>query len=365
MNKNNSSIKFGVSSNALYLLPAFFILNPLPASCNSKINDSFGHFYTTADSNQSSRGGKPNEGVLMVTRRPETSIDISENAKYLSIPDHIAVQRTLSKNDLYNLKAEAFYNKGLRSRSIEIWEQILQKTPNHLPSMNNLAMAYFNERRFKETEALYRRLIELDSRSWTFPEARFFGPMAYYQQYGDLGDTQAVNLTEFLNNNPKNHRAHAEKLRLIAVNRVSSNKINRDQIRMFRDKLARYERNIVHFWAEWCRPCLEELKDLFEFRFRYPDIHYSIVSIDSEHDKNRSDRRLNDIFSPYKPGRNDKIGFLLDNQKLLWKTFIPLADQQIYTVPRTLFLKGTNPVNYSPRQVDWKSLDVETIWERK
>lgn len=363
MNKNDSSRMSRLDGSALILLSVFLMFNLLSAVCLGSSNGSFGDFYALAHENQSNIGSKPNKGVQILAKRPETSVGISENPKHLSIPDHIAVQQKLSKDDLYNLKAKAFYNKGLRARSIEIWEQILRKTPSHLPSLNNLAMAYFNGRRFKEAESLYQRLIELDDRFWTYPEARFMGPLAYYQQYGDLDGAQALKLTEFLNTNPKTHRARAEKLRLIAINRVSSNKVDRGQFRILRDKLAGSERNIVHFWAEWCRPCLEELKDLFEFRSRNPDIHYLIVSIDSEHDKNRSDRRLNDIFSPYKSNRDDKIDFLLDNRQLLWKAFIPLADQQVNSVPRTLFLNRANPVSYSQRQVDWKSMDATSVWK--
>ncbi len=277
-----------------------------------------------------------------------------------SVPNHIVVQRILRQQDLYNLKAEAFYNKGLWARSIEMWEQILAKTPNHLPSLNNLATAFFNERRYKDAIALYQRVIKLDRGSRKFPDALFFEPMAYFK----LDDVHGDYISEFIEENPQHHRVQAKKLQRIAVNKVSSNKIRVGRIKRLQADLERSKKNVVHFWAEWCVPCLEELRDLFEFHSRHPDIHFLIVSIDAEYDKIRSDKRLNEIFSPYKTANNDNIQFLLDDQKLLWKFFIPLREHPVFTVPRTVFLDGSNPIHYIPRQVNWNTLDTTIAWHK-
>ena len=156
-----------------------------------------------------------------------------------SVPNHIAVQRVLRQQDLYNLKAEAFYNEGLWARSIEMWEQILVKTPNHLPSLNNLATAFFNERRYRDAIALYQRGIKLDRGSQKFPDARFFGPMAYFKQYGELDDVHGDYISEFIEENPRHHRVQAEKLQRIAVNKVSSSKIRVGRIKRLRADLER------------------------------------------------------------------------------------------------------------------------------
>ena len=283
--------------------------------------------------------------------------------KSSSNPNHIAVQRTLRQEDLYNLEAAAFYNKGLWARSIEMWKQIIAKTPNHLPSLNNLATAFFNKRHYKEALVFYKRVIELDRGSRKFPNARFFGPMAYFKQFGDLDEVHGQYIAEYLEENSLDHRLQAEKLWRIAINKVSSSKIRKDRIKILQANLALSEKNVVHFWAEWCDPCLDELRDLFQFHSRYPNIHFLIVSIDAEYDKIRSDKRLNEIFSPHKSSKNDNIQFLLDNQKLLWKFFFPVQENPGITVPRTVFLNGASPIHYIPRQVNWNTLDIVSAWQ--
>lgn len=271
-------------------------------------------------------------------------------------------QEKLKEEDPNNLKAESFYHQGQRHKAIAIWERLLKKTPHHLPALNNLAAAYFNERRFKEAEALYLRLIPLDTR-WAYPEARYFSALAHYQRYGALRKEHGAYLADYLAQEAPKYRLEAQRLRSIAIEPVASEKIGADNIHRIRGALTLSERNVIHFWAEWCTPCLRELTDLFNFRSKNPDIHYYIISLDSEIDQKRADRRLNALYAPFKKGGTENIHFLFDPQKVLWQAFIPAKDQHPFTVPRTVFLTGTRLVEYRSRQVNWEILDAARIWK--
>lgn len=289
---------------------------------------------------------------------------VSNEPKRLSIEKRPTIQQKLSKIDLYNLKAEDFYNQGLKERSMKIWELILRLSPNHMPTLNNLARAYFNARRFKASESLFLRLSRLDKTSWHFPNARFFTAMAYYKQYGDVENVHRLLLNEFLKNDPKKYRKEAQQLRLVAIDKVNSSRFNSAQVGSFRKNLKGSPRTIIHFWAEWCTPCLKELSELFKFRSQHPDIRYLIVSIDSEDAKMRADKRINQIYAPFKSPHSENLQFVFDPQKLLWKSFIPSEGGQTLTVPRTLFLEQLESIAYIPRQIDWASIDVTSLWKK-
>ena len=40
--------------------------------------------------------------------------------------------------------------------------------------------------------------------------------------------------------------------------------------------------SLVHFWAIWCQPCLEELPELIQFASRYPNIKFILISMDQD-----------------------------------------------------------------------------------
>lgn len=280
-----------------------------------------------------------------------------------AIPRTIAVKGSLSEEDLYNLKAEAFYNQGERHRAMAMWAQILRRAPNHLSTVNNLATAYFNERRYMDAEHHYRRVIELDGEPREYPQALYLGPLAHYKQHGALLDSHAAHLREYLNSNEQDHRVEAAKLRLIGSDKIVSKTVNAFMLDRMRDELTKSNRNIIHYWAAWCTPCIRELTDIFQFRSRHPGINYLIISVDPTGDKDRADKRLNDIYSPFKRERKDNIHFLHDAHKEFWNIFVPKRDREIPTVPKTVFLTGTTPVAYIARQISWDTLDVLDIWE--
>lgn len=267
-----------------------------------------------------------------------------------------------SKTDRYNLKAEALYNEGERTQAVKIWERNLRRRPDHLPSLYNLAKAYLNANRFKDAAEYFATLIRNDSVDKSYVQARFLGPWAYYKQYSRLSPRYAKYLSDYLKSGDPTYRKQAEALFRIVQNPVVSTIVTDRLVEQIETSMVHNNRNIIHFWAEWCRPCLRELTDLFRFGANYPGIHLWVVSIDVKGDKERADRRLNQLFSPFKASPNANIRFLHDPNKQLWQQFVPDKDQAAGTVPKTVILKGSQTVGYIPHKADWTELDPGMIW---
>ena len=264
--------------------------------------------------------------------------------------------------DEINSKAEGLYLNGMKPRAIQLWARILEDYPGFLPAKYNLATAYFNNRQFKNAAELFFQIIEDDAVLWNYPEARFLGPLAYYRQFATIEDLHGGYLEQYLASGDSAFRVRAEALRLLAVDRIASESLIGGTTGSIKQQLAKSKRSIVHFWAEWCNPCIKELQQLFRFSIENPKINHVVVSVDAESDKGRADRRVNNLFSPYKAHRTNNIRFIHDARRELWKMFVPQKDQQTRTVPRTVFLRGMNLVGYSPQQVSWETLDLVTIW---
>ena len=324
-----------------------------PVSTNREISQQF--FIAVKDGQL----GWPLPGGVLAQNAQILALNTTREA---SIPRVIEVPDDLSKADLYNLKAEEFYNAGEREQAISIWEVNIQRSADHWPSQFNLAKAYLNANRFRDAAERFETLIRNDSIDKAYIQARFLGPWAYYKQNGRLLPRHGRYLYDYLNSADTVYRNHAEELFRIAKDPVVSEAVNHRLVEQMKADLVHSKRNIVHFWAEWCRPCLKELTDLFRFRSDFPDIHLWVVSVDAKDDKERADRRLNALFSPFKAGRNVNIRFLHDPEKQLWQRFIPYNDQPAGTVPKTVILNGSQTVGYIPLQADWIHLDPGRYW---
>lgn len=52
------------------------------------------------------------------------------------------------------------------------------------------------------------------------------------------------------------------------------------------DKTALHDQQdvIVHLWASWCGPCVNEVPELIEFSVKHPEVKFVIVSLDEYQD---------------------------------------------------------------------------------
>lgn len=57
-----------------------------------------------------------------------------------------------------------------------------------------------------------------------------------------------------------------------------------DKITLQSDELTFAEKVVVHLWASWCGPCVNEVPELIEYSKANPDVKFVIVSLDDYQD---------------------------------------------------------------------------------
>lgn len=70
-----------------------------------------------------------------------------------------------------------------------------------------------------------------------------------------------------------------DKLQTSELRDYKGNKISVDK-----SALATHQGVIVHLWASWCGPCVNEVPELVVFAKTHPDIKFIIVSLDEQQD---------------------------------------------------------------------------------
>jgi len=104
---------------------------------------------------------------------------------------------------------------------------------------------------------------------------------------------------------------------------------------------------IVHFWASWCDPCINEIPDLLEYlKRRKSDIDgkkLSIIFVSLDYDT----ESLNKFLKSFPELKNSQYLLLMDKDGLIQKTF------DIDRVPSTFFIKNSSIEKFLT-VVDWK-----------
>lgn len=107
---------------------------------------------------------------------------------------------------------------------------------------------------------------------------------------------------------------------------------------------------IVHFWASWCAPCVNEIPEIISFMKAQSSnstkVHFIAVNLDSE---------LEDIqkfLKSFPELDNDPFIRIWDNQNILSKYF------DIDKLPATVFFQNTKPYRKINGVVDWAKIKL-------
>jgi len=259
-------------------------------------------------------------------------------------------------------KGEIQYTQGQQEAVLQTWLAILRIDPAHRRTLFDVATAQMNARQFIKAEKTYEILIQVDSPIRIYPEAWFLAALAHHRQYQSLTAVHEGYLTRYLKSDNSTYLDSAHKLLRIVRHPTVSIPLDGPLKDELLHKLADSERSIIHFWAEWCGPCLKELSDLFEFSRKHPDVNTVIVAEESE--KEWADRQLNEIYAPFKESHSGNLVFVFDGKRELWNRFVPQHDGSLLTVPRTVFFEGLTRVGYIASALDWSQVDPASTWSQ-
>lgn len=103
---------------------------------------------------------------------------------------------------------------------------------------------------------------------------------------------------------------------------------------------------IIHFWASWCAPCINEIPELLNFKNKFQNnnnILFITISLDDENEQ------IEKFLKSFKEFNNEDFIKIWDKSKLTMKKF------NIDRLPMTVFIKGSE-VRVVRGVVDWKAL---------
>lgn len=105
---------------------------------------------------------------------------------------------------------------------------------------------------------------------------------------------------------------------------------------------------IVHLWASWCGPCVNEIPELMEFAEKNPNVKFVTVSLDETAEE------ISKFLKSFPKFDSPEYIRIWDNGGGISK----LVDAD--RLPMSVIVRGENPVPQVIRSVvDWKYLEVK------
>ena len=111
-------------------------------------------------------------------------------------------------------------------------------------------------------------------------------------------------------------------------------------------QLEEPQRLVVHFWASWCSPCVNEVPELIDYSKKHPAVKFVIVSVDDYQDD------IDKFLKSFPDFNADSYYKIWDGDKKLAKLF------DVDRLPMSVvFDKGNTQPQFYKAVVDWKRLN--------
>ncbi len=106
------------------------------------------------------------------------------------------------------------------------------------------------------------------------------------------------------------------------------------------------QRLVVHFWASWCAPCVNEVPELIAYSKKYPAVKFIIVSVDDYQDD------IGKFLKSFPDFDSTSYLKIWDGDKKMTKLF------NVDRLPMSVvFDKGQSEPQFFRAVVDWKRLN--------
>lgn len=119
-----------------------------------------------------------------------------------------------------------------------------------------------------------------------------------------------------------------------------------DALALTSAQLEEPQRLVVHFWASWCAPCVNEVPELIAYSKKHPAVKFIIVSVDDYQDD------ISKFLKSFPDFDSASYYKVWDGDKKMTKLF------NVDRLPMSVvFNKGQAEPQFYRAVVDWKRLD--------
>ena len=106
------------------------------------------------------------------------------------------------------------------------------------------------------------------------------------------------------------------------------------------------ERLVIHFWASWCAPCVNEVPELMSYAKKHQDVKFLVVAVDDYQDD------ITKFLKSFPDFDSSRYMRVWDGDKKLAKLF------DVDRLPMSVvFEKGHTDPQFYRAVVDWKNLN--------
>lgn len=262
----------------------------------------------------------------------------------------------------------ALENAGHLVEAIRYWEFILSRYGIHRKALHRMAEIHYVEGEYETAEAMYEATIDLDERTWHYPEARIRYALARDLREEPLTARHRTCLKDYIRFGKG--KQHVEALRLLTqVERpIHMDVLTSHSAGAAKKQIEKSEKALIYFWSPATEQSWPALDPLFAFAVRDRDVNIFVVAVNGHEQLQKHEWRLTKQFVPYWPAKSDcNVHFLLDNRGYLRQALLPSEMVGQIQWPTVLFMDKKSIVRFEDGVIAWAQIqsDLTSVWERK
>lgn len=119
---------------------------------------------------------------------------------------------------------------------------------------------------------------------------------------------------------------------------------------------SKHKLTALHFWATWCKPCIEELPQVNNTQKKYADKDFKVIALSLD------GKNIDKVKEFYSANKIDSLELFLDSDMSAFRqlkirglpttVFINSAGKEIATVPGTVNWENEETTDFIERQLD-------------
>ncbi|MEM8485941.1 MAG: hypothetical protein AAF564_10355 [Bacteroidota bacterium] len=274
---------------------------------------------------------------------------------------HLYLEQDLDLDDFYG-RGVQLLAAGKEAEALHHWHFVLSRYGLHRETVYELAEYHFARGNFERAEELYEITIDLDERTWVYPEARIRYAIAGDKLPQGLSTKHGMCLADYVRYGKGAQVLKAEQLLMQVRNPVKMDPVTPMTNRSILRKIQRGRQVIVHFWSPESDDGWTSLGKLFAFSVRHREIPIYVVATRDGNQLRMHERRLTKQYAPFWPLEGTgNVQFLYDEVGLLQQTLFGEGSGATRAID-TLFLERGAVLRHETRVEDWEVIGRLLRW---